>query len=125
MGLQGKSRRGFRNLRVDAFTSAGIEGDYRVLRRTHEQILMDCLEAHDYKEGSIIEISAKRLRHSMQTAVRLYAGPADRSRAEGSPRGVGVPNRQGQGSWRLGVGKNVRHGMTENHDLLRHVLMEE
>jgi hypothetical protein len=58
---------------VDAFTSAGIEGDYRVLRRTHERILMDRLEAHDYKEGSIIEISAKRLRHSMQTAVRHYA----------------------------------------------------
>jgi hypothetical protein len=31
------------------------------------------LEAHDYKEGSIIEISAKRLRHSIQTAVRHYA----------------------------------------------------
>jgi hypothetical protein len=46
---------------------AGIDG------RTHEQILMDPLEAHAYKEGSVIEISAKRLRHSMQTAVRHYA----------------------------------------------------
>ncbi len=34
---------------------------------------MDRLGARDYKEGSIIEISAKRLRHSMQTAVRHYA----------------------------------------------------
>ena len=34
---------------------------------------MDRLEAHDYKEGSVIEISAKRLRHSMRTAVRHYA----------------------------------------------------
>jgi integrase len=67
------SEAGFRNLRVDVFRRAGIQGDYRVLRRTHEQILMDRLEAHDYKEGSIIEISAKRLRHSMQTAVRHYA----------------------------------------------------
>lgn len=39
----------------------------------HEQILMDRLEAHDYREGSVIEISAKRLRHSIQTAVRHYA----------------------------------------------------
>lgn len=67
------SEAGFRNLRVDTFREAGIEGDYRILRRTHEQILMDRLEAHDYKEGSVIEISAKRLRHSMQTAVKHYA----------------------------------------------------
>ena len=67
------SEAGFRNLRVDTFRDAGLQGDYRVLRRTHEQILMDRLEAHDYKEGSVIEISAKRLRHSIQTAVRHYA----------------------------------------------------
>ena len=67
------SEAGFRNLRADTFDDADIEGEYRVLRRTHEQILMDRLEARDYKEGSIIEISAKRLRHSMQTAVRHYA----------------------------------------------------
>jgi integrase len=64
---------GFRNVRLDTFKKLGIEGDYRTLRRTHEQILMDRLEAHDYREGSVIEISAKRLRHSMQTAVRHYA----------------------------------------------------
>ena len=58
---------------MDTFKGAGIQSDCRFLRRTHEQILMDRLEAHDYKEGSIIEISAKRLRHSMQTAVRHYA----------------------------------------------------
>ena len=63
----------FRPVPSYGFKDAGIEGDYRVLRRTHEQILMDRLEAHDYKEGSVIEISAKRLRHSMQTAVRHYA----------------------------------------------------
>ena len=63
----------FRRVPSYGFKGAGIEGDYRVLQRTHEQILMDRLEAHDYKEGSVIEISAKRLRHSMQTAVRHYA----------------------------------------------------
>jgi len=67
------SEAGFRNLRVDMFKEAGVRGDCRVFRRTHEQILMDRLDAHDYREGSIIEISAKRLRHSMQTAVRHYA----------------------------------------------------
>jgi len=66
-------RGNFRPVPSYGFKDAGIEGDYRVLRRTHEQILMDRLEAHDYKEGSVIEISAKRLRHSMQTAVRHYA----------------------------------------------------
>ncbi len=34
---------------------------------------MDRLEAGDHKAGSVIEISAKRLRHSMQTAVRHCA----------------------------------------------------
>src|SRR5881397_119803 len=66
-------RGNFRPVPSYGFKDAGIEGDYRVLRRTHEQILMDRLEAHDYKEGSVIEISAKRLRHSMQKAVRHYA----------------------------------------------------
>src|SRR5947209_18719117 len=66
-------RGNFRPVPSYGFKDAGIEGDYRVLRRTHEQILMDRLEAHDYKEGSVIEISAKRLRHSIQTAVRHYA----------------------------------------------------
>ena len=67
------SEAGFRNLRVDAFRVAGIEGDYRALRRTHEQVLMDRLEFHGHKEGSVIEIAAKRLRHSVQTAVKHYA----------------------------------------------------
>src|SRR2546430_215221 len=66
-------RGNFRPVPSYGFKDTGIEGDYRVLRRTHEQILMDRLEARDYKEGSVIEISAKRLRHSMQTAVRHYA----------------------------------------------------
>src|SRR2546425_2946840 len=64
---------GFRNIRIDTFRNAGVKGDFRVLRRTHEQLLMDRLEQRDYKEGSVIEIAAKRLRHSPQTALKHYA----------------------------------------------------
>ena len=63
----------FRPVPSDGFKDTGHRGDYRVLRRTHEPILMDRLEAGDHKAGSVIEISAKRLRHSMQTAVRHCA----------------------------------------------------
>ena len=66
-------RGNFRPVPSDGFKDAGHRGDYRVLRRTHEPILMDRLEAGDHKAGSVIEISAKRLRHSMQTAVRHCA----------------------------------------------------
>jgi len=34
---------------------------------------MDRLEIHGHKEGSVIEIAARRLRHSVQTAMRHYA----------------------------------------------------
>jgi len=64
---------GFRNIRIDTFRKAGVTGDFRVLRRTHEQLLMDRLEQRGYKEGSVIEIAAKRLRHSPLTALKHYA----------------------------------------------------
>lgn len=64
---------------------AGIDG------RTHEQILMDRLEAHAYKGGCVIEISAKRLRHSMQTAMRHYADLRTKPRSEGCPGGWETP----------------------------------
>jgi len=63
---------GFRNVRLDTYRKAGIEGDFRVLRRTHEQILMDRLEAQGRKDVSVIEIAAKRLRHTPQVALGHY-----------------------------------------------------
>ncbi|HWM52842.1 MAG TPA: hypothetical protein VNP71_06735, partial [Thermoplasmata archaeon] len=63
---------GFRNVRLDTYRKAGIEGDFRVLRRTHEQILMDRLEAQGRKDVSAIEIAAKRLRHTPQVALGHY-----------------------------------------------------
>src|SRR5947209_18007734 len=85
-------RGNFRPVPSYGFKDAGIEGDYRVLRRTYEQILMDRLEAHHHKEGSVIEISAKRLRHSMQTAVRHYAdmrtNPGQKASKEAGVTGV-------------------------------------
>lgn len=39
-------------------------------QRTYEQILMDWVEASGYKEDSVVEIVAKRLRHSIDTALR-------------------------------------------------------
>jgi hypothetical protein len=63
---------GFRNVRLDTYGKAGIEGDFRVLRRTHQQILMDRLEAQGRKDVSVIEIAAKRLRHAPQVALVHY-----------------------------------------------------
>jgi hypothetical protein len=77
---------------------AGVDG------WTHEQILMDRFEAHAYKEGSVIEISAKRLRLQCRRrfGTTRTSGPAE---GRGRPRGMGDSARQGQGSWRLGVSK--------------------
>ncbi len=102
-----------RSIRIDrtelaqnCLEDAGIEGDYRVLRRTHEQILMDRLEARDYKEGSVIEISAKRLRHSVQTALRQYADLRTNRGQKAAQEAWGTPIvKVSEGLWRLGVRK--------------------
>lgn len=70
---------GWRNLRVDTLGRIGIHPsdlawtDYRALRRTHGQLLVDRLEAMGYKEGSVIEIGSKRLRNQMSTFQEFYA----------------------------------------------------
>lgn len=70
---------GWRNLRVDTLGRLGISPtdpawtDYRALRRTHGQLLVDRLEASGYKEGSVIEIGSKRLRNKMSTFQEFYA----------------------------------------------------
>src|SRR5437667_10020447 len=93
-------RGNFRPVPSYGFKDAGIQGDYRVLRATHEQILMDRLEAHDYKEGSVVESSAKRLRYSIQTADGHYAHLRTRrgEKAPHNPRepqAAQVANRRG------------------------------
>jgi hypothetical protein len=37
---------------------------------THDQVLVECLEAHDYKESTIIDIPPRHLCHSMPEAVQ-------------------------------------------------------
>src|SRR3990170_1158816 len=64
---------GWRNMRWKVFRQAGIDGNYKVLRATHEQLLMDRLEAIGYREGGVIEVASKRLRHTPATATRHYA----------------------------------------------------
>src|SRR6266704_2249498 len=99
-------RGNFRPVPSYGFKDAGIEGDYRVLRRTHEQILMDRLGARDYKEGSVIEISAKRLRHSVQTALRQYADLRTNRGQKAAQEAWGTPIvKVSEGLWRLGVRK--------------------
>ncbi len=71
---------GFRNLRWKTLKSLGLDpretGDewfsYQDLRASHEQALVDALEAENYKEGAVIEVSAKRMGHTPEVARKHY-----------------------------------------------------
>ena len=115
---------GFRNLRVDTFKGVRIEADYRALPRTHEQVLMDRLEAHDYREGSIIAISAKRLRHSRQAAIKHFADLRTPPGQKAAQEAWETPIVEGgdRGAW-PSARRQTQH--VRNHDPLGHVLIEE
>src|SRR2546425_11511795 len=72
-------------------------------------------------EGSIIEIAAKRLRHSMQTPVRHYTHLRTAWAAQGD---LGDPRCQGSGSVRVGIAV-VGHGLNRKTRPLGHAPMEE
>jgi integrase len=79
------SEGGWRSMRHKQFQRLGIDGDYRILRRTHAQLLIDRLEARDYREGAVIEIGAKRLRNTPEVFRQFY-GQLRSRRAEDAAR---------------------------------------
>jgi len=66
------SEGGWRSSRLKVFRRFGIEADFRILRRTHGQRLIDGLQAMGY-EGAAYEVAAKRLRNTPETVRRNYA----------------------------------------------------
>lgn len=66
------SENGWCSLRRKVFRQAGIEGDYRILRKSSLQNFTDALEAKGYKDGAIVELVAMRGRHSVATALENY-----------------------------------------------------
>ncbi len=66
------SENGWSSLRRKVFRQVGIEGDYRILRKSSLQNFTDALEAKGYKDGAIVELVAMRGRHSIATALENY-----------------------------------------------------
>lgn len=60
------------SMRYKRFRKSGIQGDYRILRKSSLQVFMDALEEGGYKDSAIAELAALRGRHSVSTALKNY-----------------------------------------------------